>query len=688
MDKKLSPLLTDLAELEIFVQRFRSIAEEMGFALQRTGHTAFVNETADLGVALVTPDGEIFGYPHSIGITMFANLDFSSVISAFDDLAPGDVIICNDPYSSGGLSSHLPDVSVLSPIFSGDRLISFAYAYVHSTDIGGRVAGSLSPSSYEIYQEGVRIPPTRLYKAGQLNNDVLNLILCNCRVPDDNWGDLKAMVTALRVAERRVVECVEKYGEGAFVNAMSDVLNYSEKRARAVIGSIPDGVYRFSDYLDDDVVSDIPIRLCVTLTVDGERITVDFTGTDTQLRSAFNVYSEGRAHPWLIYKIMFVILTMDRGIPVNAGLMRPIDVVAPPGSLVNCEPPAAVGLRTTTGVRIQDTICGALAQAVPEVIPAAGAGYIAPIVFAEPNLNEGGLKVNVLEPMVGGTGGHEGGDGLNARDVVDIANLRNSPIEVVESVSGVRIHRYELRQDSGGPGKFRGGLGLVFEFEILAHNCLVTARGQERHRFRPWGVNGGLFGKKAAVYIKRTGSDSFIPLTKIDSLEVDAGDILRILTPGGGGYGSPLERSPELVVRDLLDGLISDEAATQSYGVVLKDGRADFEATVALRDEKKKTEERKPFSFGPEREAYEAVWTDEAWFRLIDRVFSLPVALRSTLRGRLWKAAQQIHETEGRPISEEDIDRCWSKITAGSKLGERSETANAANKAFEEEVTA
>lgn len=245
MKEKTFSLRTDSAQLDIFVQRFRSIAEEMGYSLQRTGHTAFVNETADLGVALVTRDGEIFGYPHSIGITMFANLNFKKTIDSIGSFEPGDIVVCNDPYASGGLSSHLPDISVLAPIYAGTKLICFAYAYVHSTDVGGRVAGSLSPSSYEIYQEGIRIPPSHLYKAGKLNEELLHLILCNCRVPNDNWGDLKAMVTALRVAQHRMTECFEKYSVDGVVLAMEDVLNYSEMRARAVIEGIPDGTYRF-----------------------------------------------------------------------------------------------------------------------------------------------------------------------------------------------------------------------------------------------------------------------------------------------------------------------------------------------------------------------------------------------------------------------------------------------------------
>lgn len=666
---QVTQLATDPVQLEIFVQRFRSIAEEMGYAVQRTGHTAFVNETADLGVALVTPQGEIFGYPHSIGITMFANLGFDKLIAAFDGYEAGDVVICNDPYTSGGLSSHLPDISLLSPVFDGNRLLCFAYAYVHSTDIGGKVAGSLSPSSYEVYQEGIRIPPLKLYKGGVLNEDVRKLVLNNCRVPKDNWGDIKAMVTALRVAERRVGECVAKYGAEAIVQAMADVLDYSERRARMVIASLKDGVYRFSDYLDSDVVSEIPVKFCVAITIAGDGLTVDFTGSDAQLRSAFNVYSEGRPHPWLIYKIMFVLLTLDPDIPVNAGILRPVRVITQPGSVTSCEPPAAVGLRTTTGVRIQDAICGALAQALPEVIPAAGAGYIAPIVFAESNGVEGGLKVSVLEPMVGGTGAHAGGDGLNARDVVDIANLRNSPLEVVERTAGVRVTAYALRRDSGGVGRFRGGLGLVFEFEVLASDGLVTARGQERHRFRPWGLNGGRCGEKASAFLRRAGEDDFEPVAKIDSLRVGEGDVVRILTPGGGGYGSPFEREPSAVLQDVLDGLVSTRAAREAYGVVVVEGEVDEEATHRLRAGRPPDERVSGFDLGDERVAYEAVWTEEAWAALSHRIFSLPVALRSAARSRLWHAAQEVAERSGRPLDADTIEACWTRMRETERRG-------------------
>ena len=387
---------TDPVQLEILMQQFRSITEEMAYALQRTGYTVFVNETADVGVALVTPEGEIFGYPRSIGIATFGNLDFSGVIAAIPSFEDGDIVIYNDPYTSGGAASHLSDVNVLKPVFHDGRLVCFVFAYVHSTDVGGKVAGSLSPTSHEIFQEGLRIPPTKLCRAGQMDQDIIDMILLNCRTPKDNWGDLRAMVTALKVGNERVTETIGRFGITTFTGAMYDAMAYSERRARLVIERIPDGVYQFSDYLDDDVATKIPIRIAVAVTIKGSDLTVDFTGTDAQVRSAFNLFSMGKTHPWLIYKLMFLILTLEPDIPMNAGIMRPVRVIAPEGSIVNCRFPAAVGLRTTMGVRVQDAICGALAKALPEVMPACGAGYMAPVVFAQPDLQEGGLKVIVL----------------------------------------------------------------------------------------------------------------------------------------------------------------------------------------------------------------------------------------------------------------------------------------------------
>src|SRR3990172_2748828 len=476
---------TNPVMLEMLMQRFRSVAEEMGHSVQRTGYTAFVNETADLGVALVTPKGEIFGYPLGIGITTFVNLDMSDAFGAFDHYDEGDIVVTNDPYTSGAMSSHLPDVNVYRPVFHDGELLCFTFAYVHSTDVGGNVAGSLTPSNYEVFQEGIRIPPLKLYRRDELNEDILKLILNNCRIPADNWGDLRAMVTALKVGERRVHELIERYGRENFLSAMDDCLAYSETRVRSQIRRIPPGTYRFHDYLDDDVVSEIPVRLEVAVTVMGDSLHLDFAGTDPQLKAAFNLYSANKPHPWLIYRLMSLFFTMDPGIPLNAGMMRPVSVSSPEGSVVNCVFPAAVGLRTTMGVRLQDAVMGALAQALPEFVPAAGSGTIVPLLFAEPSPTGRGGGGHGPEPLSGGTGGGSRADGLHARDVVDLANLRNSPLETVESKSSTRVFVYGLRPDSAGAGKFRGGCGVVFEVEVLAPDCVIIARGMERLRFQP-----------------------------------------------------------------------------------------------------------------------------------------------------------------------------------------------------------
>jgi N-methylhydantoinase B len=653
---------TNPVVLEMLMQRFRSVAEEMGYSVQRTGYTAFVNETADLGVALVTPAGEIFGYPKGIGITTFINLDMSDAFKAFEHYDEGDIVVTNDPYTSGAMSSHLPDVNVFRPVFHEGKLVCFTFAYVHSTDMGGNVAGSLTPSNYEVFQEGIRIPPIKLYKKDVLNEDVLKLILNNVRVPADNWGDLRAMVTALRVGERRVHELIERYGREDFVSAMGDCLDSSEARARVLIRKIPPGTYRFHDYLDDDVASEVPVRLQVAVTVKGDSIHLDFAGTDPQLKAAFNLYSAGKPHPWLIYKLMSLFLTLDPDMPFNSGMMRPVSVSAPEGSVVNCVFPAAIGLRTTMGVRLQDAIMGALAQALPEIVPACGSGTIVPVVFAEPSATGRGVEVNVLEPLSGGTGGSPASDGLHARDVVDIANLRNSPLETVESKSATRVYQYSLRPDSGGPGRFRGGCGIVFEFEVLAPDCVIIARGMERLRFQPWGLHGGACGANGRIEVKRAGSDRFEVVPKADALRASIGDVVRLSTAGGGGWGDPMEREPQRVLDDVLNGFVTVAAVEGDYGVVVRNGTLDAAATATLRASRKSKQPASLYTLGAAREGYEKLWTPETWQAMVDIVFGLPQPMRYEARGRLWRAMEE-RRAQGKTCDARTLRSLWLELT-------------------------
>lgn len=646
--------------LEMLMQRFRSVAEEMGYSVQRTGYTAFVNETADLGVALVTPKGEIFGYPKGIGITTFINLDMSDAFRAFDSYEEGDIVITNDPYSSGAMSSHLPDVNVFRPVFHNGKLVCFTFAYVHSTDVGGNVAGSLTPSNYEVFQEGIRIPPIKIYKKDILNEDVLNLIMNNLRVPADNWGDLRAMITALRVGERRVHELIERYGLDDFLSAMDDCIDYSEARARALIRRIPPGTYRFHDYLDDDVTCEVPVRLEVAVTVKDDSIHMDFTGTDPQLKSAFNLHSAGKPHPWLIYKLMSLFLTMEPDIPFNSGMMRPVSVTAPEGSVVNCVFPAAIGLRTTMGVRLQDAVMGALAQALPDLVPAAGSGTIVPVVFAEPSHTGRGVEVNVLEPLSGGTGGCAVADGLHARDVVDIANMRNNPIESIEARASARIRRYGLSADSGGPGRFRGGCGVVFEFEVLAPDCVIIARGMERLRFQPWGLAGGASGVNGRIEVKRADGDHFEHIAKADAIRATFGDIIRLTTAGGGGHGNPLERDIQCVLDDTLNGFVTVKGAENDYGVIIMNGTIDSEATAKLRRARECNLTVPFYTLGAARKEYEKVWNDEVSKAMTDLLFALPQAMRYEVRGRLWRAMEK-RRTEGKICDVEALLALWDE---------------------------
>lgn len=651
---------TNPVVLEMLMQRFRSVAEEMGYSVQRTGYTAFVNETADLGVALVTPKGEIFGYPIGIGITTFVNLDMSDAFGAFEHYDEGDIVITNDPYTSGAMSSHLPDVNVFRPVFCNGELVCFTFAYVHSTDVGGNVAGSLTPSNYEVFQEGIRIPPIKLYRKDTVNEDVLKLVMNNVRVPADNWGDLRAMITALRVGERRVHELIERYGRDTFLSAMQDCLAYSEARVREQIRSIRPGTYRFHDYLDDDVASEVPVRLQVAVSVRGDSMHLDFTGTDPQLKAAFNLYSAGKPHPWLIYKLMSLFSTMDPGIPLNSGMMRPVSVAAPVGSVVNCVFPAAIGLRTTMGVRLQDAVMGALAQALPEIVPAAGSGTIVPVVFAEPSPTGRGVEVNVLEPLSGGTGGGSQADGLHARDVVDLANLRNSPLETVESKSSTRVFVYGLRPDSAGAGKFRGGCGVVFEFEVLAPDCVIIARGMERLRFQPWGLLGGACGAFGRIEVKRAGSAHFERVHKADALRASVGDVIRLSTAGGGGYGDPCERDAQRVLDDVLNGFVTVAGAERDYGVVIRNGLLDGAATAKLRESRRPAAPPPLYTLGAAREEYERVWNAEVSRAMIDVLFSLPQPMRYEVRGRLWRGMEK-RRADGQSCDLAALQALWAE---------------------------
>lgn len=360
--------------LEILQTQMQAITEEMAITLARTARSTYVKDAADFATALANTDGKFFAYPASMGVSGFLDLDCGVAIRAIPDLEPGDVIITNHPYLSGGLSTHMPDLQLIRPYFHEGRIVCFGWDFIHSADIGGGVPSSISPRFTELFQEGLQIPPMKLVKAGELNRDFETLYRANCRVPDLNMGDIKAMLAALTVGERRVAELIARYGPGVFGAAQVATVDYARQKARAVQRRIPDGRYEFWDYMDDDYATPIPIRIRCTMTVDDGHVHLDFTGSDPQVIAAYNVPTGGLRHPWLTLKLMHLIGSYDPTVPLNYGLFENISVHVPKGTVLNPEFPAAVGVRHATAIRINDAVVGAIATAMPGADPGAIGG--------------------------------------------------------------------------------------------------------------------------------------------------------------------------------------------------------------------------------------------------------------------------------------------------------------------------
>ncbi|MCF7619916.1 hydantoinase B/oxoprolinase family protein [Bacillus sonorensis] len=652
---------TDPARLEMMRSYFNAIASGMGHVIERTSFTTFVKESADFATALATPDGEFFVYPKTVGVTIFLGLSLKRAIEESGPFEPGDIVITNDPYTTDGLATHLPDIHVFKPIFIDGEIISYAWAFVHCSDVGGMVPASISPTATDIHQEGLRIPPVKIYKAGKENREVLQILRANSRVPDLNEGDINAMIAAVKTAESRLKAMIGKFGKDAVRQGMDDLLEQASMRAGKVIGRIPDGTYSFSDYLDDDMISDIPIRLAVSAKVAAEKIALDFSDCDPQVQTAFNLVTNGTKHSFLYQGLINYIISEDPYIPVNGGLTRPIEVIAPKGTLVHPEYPAAVGIRHSITMRLYNAVLGALAKALPEAVPAAGAGQSAIVVLSVPDESSGGRKMSVVEPMGGGGGGQHDMDGA---DGIDHASgfLKNTPIESLEQHIDIYVHRYELVKDTAGAGLHRGGHAIGLEFEAVAPESIVTARGMERLRFQPWGLAGGKAGSLGRVRLHPGQSDEKM-MPKIDVLKLEQGDIVNLQSPGGGGWGDPFIRKAELVLKEVEEELLSEEAALQRYGVALRKNESgrlsiDDEKTNQIRREKA-GRARKHWDFGRAREEYEQRWTEEASTALARMLRKLPANQRSHVK-------HLVHDyvlKKGRsPVSKEAVAAVFEKL--------------------------
>lgn len=517
----------DAISLEVFKNLFASVAEEMGATLQRASFSPNIRERLDFSCAVFSPEGHMVAQAAHIPVHLGSMpASVQTAIHSIEAINQGDVILLNDPYHGG---THLPDITMISPVFDADGIAFFIASRAHHADIGGMTPGSL-PLSTELYQEGLIIPPVKLRMSGWLNEDILKLILANSRAPQERVGDLEAQIAAHRVGESRLLDILIRYGRDQAHEHAHALQAYAERMIRHVILTIPDGTYTYTDYLEGDGQTDDHLPITVTLTVQEDALHLDFTGTSPQVRGNVN------AVPAIVTSasLYAIHLLAQESVPVNHGSFLPLTFNIPDGCLLNPRFPAAVAVgNTETSQRLVDVVLGALAQALPDQIPAASQGSMN-------NVAIGGVHPVTDEPFVyyetigGGHGASPFGDGLSARHS-HMTNTLNTPTEALEMTYPLRVWRYSLRPDSGGAGRHRGGHGILREYEFLAP-ATVTVNAERRQR-APYGLQGGADARAGHNTLIRDGVSQTMPAKF--TTNVQPGDRLIIATAGGGGWGKP-----------------------------------------------------------------------------------------------------------------------------------------------------
>jgi N-methylhydantoinase B/oxoprolinase/acetone carboxylase alpha subunit len=519
---------TDPIEFEIFKNFFVSIAEEMGTTLCRTGFSPNIKERLDYSCALYDAAGHTIAQGDHLPVHLGAMP--LSVRAAIDHVAmqPGDTVILNDPFRGG---THLPDITLVTPVFlkpTSKQPIFYVANRAHHSDVGGMSPGSM-PLAREVFQEGLIIPPIKLIKAGKLDPEILALILANVRTPDEREGDLTAQIAANNTGATRLLEITQRYGLKRVTHYATLTQDYAERVLRATIAEIPDGSYTFTDFLDNDGFSENPIRITCTIRIRGEHAEVDFTGSDPQTSGGVNA----NLAITLSASLYAFRCLVTEDVLYNDGIARPIKVIAPEGSIVNCTHPSAVaGGNVETSQRITDVVLGALAQALPGIIPAASQGTMNNVTLGGHNPLTG-KPFAYYETAGGGMGGRPGEAGLSGVHT-HMSNTRNTPAEAFEQAFPLRIRTYALRAGSGGAGKYPGGEGLIREFEALVETSATILT--ERRNSQPYGAQGGAPGASGRNQLLRaSGEVETLPAKA--RLTLHPGDRLRIETPGGGGYG-------------------------------------------------------------------------------------------------------------------------------------------------------
>lgn len=568
----------DPVTTEIVRNGLIAATEEMKRNLMRTAYSMIIYEALDFTVGLFDRDGNVLSI--GIGLPMFIR-GISETIKAklahfgHDGIAPGDILLTNDAYITG---SHLNHMTFSVPIFHEGEIIAFSGCMAHWQDIGGTLDGMTT----DIYAEGLQMPIVKAYKRGEINQDIMDVIAMNCRLPDRAMGDLRAQIACVKTGERHFLELVEKHGAGAVMASIEAIMRQSALQAAERVRAIPDGVYEAESFMDDDGVAAgerIPIR--VKVTVAGERMTIDLTDVAGQVRGFYN---SGMTAGLSCCQVAFKCLTSPLDYPINDGSFRPLDIVLPPGRVVSAVRPAAMRWWMTFPMTVIDTVFKALAPAIPDQTIA---GHHADLCVAKINgrrPSDGGLFLYTGGLIGGGWGAKMTEDGQNATIAINDGDTHNGPSEQVEAKHPLIVEQYALRPDSGGPGRFRGGLGTMQTLRA-AGEIMLNAQ-IERVNCRPWGLEGGLEGAGNQVTTQAAGGPvKTFPSGKVLSQRLGPGDRVTLMSGGGGGFGSPLERDLDVVEQEVLQGYVTREAALEAYGAVIdpKTLKLDRHASEALR---------------------------------------------------------------------------------------------------------
>ena len=572
----------DPVTVEVIKGALTYAAEEMGIVLRNSAYSPNIKERLDFSCAIFDHKKRLAAQAEHIPVHLGSmQLAVQQGLKKLkSELEDGDMVLFNDPYISG---THLPDIALISPVFYEGRIVAYLANKAHHSDVGGKAPGSMAGDATEIYQEGIIIPPVKFIKENVVDEEIAEILLSNIRTPEIRMGDLRAQEAANILGRRRILELVSRYGVHTLHRAMEAIMNYSEQRMRIEISKMHEGSYSAEDYLENTGTSDEKVKIKAAITIEKDQLIVDYAGTDKQVDGPVNAVL-GVTLSGVYYVLRCVT---DPSIPMNDGCYRPVKVLAPEGTVMNPTSPAPVaGGNVETSQRNVDVLLKVFAQIVPEKVCAACQGTMNNVAVGGIN-PENGKAWTFYETIAGGFGGRKGIDGVDAIHT-HMTNTMNTPIEATENTYPLRFLEYALRKDSGGAGRWRGGAGLERSWKLLAPSATLSVLA-ERTQTSPWGLYNGKPGARGEYHIIK-GNGKRVRLNSKCTVRMEKNDVLMVRTPGGGGYGDPFERDPKLVLRDVLNELVSVEAARKDYGVTISPVlmKIDWKATKRLRSKRKK----------------------------------------------------------------------------------------------------